>query len=87
MSVLMIWASEMNSVCSARVNTLPFVAGSPVQFEVSSGLVLALFGHQIQVDHLLGTELKSFLAPALPLVLRDRVHVTEPDSQCSAPLL
>jgi hypothetical protein len=53
MSVLAIWAPKMNGVCSARVNTLPSVVGSPVQFEVSSGLVFALLGHQIQAGHLL----------------------------------
>lgn len=87
MPVLAIWAPKMNGVCSARVNTLPSVVGSPVQFEVSSGLVLALFSHQIQAGHLLGTKLKSFLAPALLVHHRDKVHVPEPGFWCSVPPL
>lgn len=40
-------------VCLARVNTLPPVMGTPVQLEVSSCLVLALFGQQILTEHLI----------------------------------
>lgn len=88
MSVLAIRAPKMNGVSSARVNTLASVVGSPAQFEVSSGLVLALFGHQIQADHLLGTEPKSCLAPALPGDHRDiKVNIGEAGSRCSVPLL
>lgn len=77
----------MNGVCLARINTLLSVVGFPVQFEGSSSLVLALFGHQIQAEHLLGAELKLCLDPELPVDHRDEVHIAEPGLLCSVPHL